>query len=145
MKRLSNKERMSETRTYTLSSALSDTVEVQLVDIEFYPRMSDETLAFNAKLHIKGSTGTFAYECRNDGRGGNTDICPVDAKSFGNAKDGMKLLKRWDGYLKTQRDDKFYAFAKQMGWKLNDNSTVTKSAEGEVDNILAEWCDKYKL
>jgi hypothetical protein len=33
-----------------------------------------------------------------------------------------------------------------MGWNIADNGkVVTKSAESEVNNLLAEWCEKHNL
>lgn len=147
MKRLSKKARMSETRAYLLGPNPSDTIEAQLIDIDFYPRMSEETLAFNATLRIKEGIQTFVYDCHNDGHGGSTTICPNFVKSVPSDIDHCKeLLKRWNDFLSTQRDDKFYAVAEQMGWSMADNGrVVTKSAESEVNNLLAEWCEKHNL
>lgn len=145
MKRLSKKARMGETRAYVLSP--SDTIEAQLIDIDFYPRMSEETLAFNATLCIKIGLMIFCYDCRNDGHGESTNICPKLVKSSPSENaEYREVLKKWDEYLRTQRDDQFYAVAEQMGWNIADNGkVVTKSAESEVNNLLAEWCEKQNL
>ena len=56
------------------------------------------------------------------------------------------MLRRWNAYLSTQRDDNFYAVAEQMGWNLGNNRRVVrKSAESEVNNLLAEWSEKHHL
>ena len=146
MKRLGKKARMSETRNYVLTNP-TNTIEAQLIDIDFYPRMSEETLAFNATLRLKEDTHVFTYDCSNDGHGGSTNICPKFIKSAPSEMEHSKgLLRRWNEYLSTQRDGQFYAVAEQMGWNIADNGkVVTKSAESEVNNLLAEWCEKHNL
>ena len=147
MKKLTKQDRISETRSYQLSTNPSVLIEAQLFDIDFYPEVSEETLAFIAKLSIKDGDYTFMYDCYNDGHGGSTTICPNFVKSVPSDIDHCKeLLRRWNDYLSTQRDDKFYAVAEQMGWCMADNGrVVTKSAESEVNNLLAEWCEKHNL
>lgn len=45
---------------------------VKLTKVEFYPRLSEETLAFNAVVEINGMKG----EAFNEGHGGPTSILP---------------------------------------------------------------------
>ena len=147
MKKLPKQVRISETRAYQLSTNPSVLIEVQLFDIDFYPEVSAETLAFIAKLSIKDGNYTFMYDCYNDGQGGSTTISPNYVNSFpSDIKQCQEMLRRWNAYLSTQRDDNFYAVAEQMGWKVDNNRRVVrKSAESEVSNLLAEWCDKHHL
>jgi len=147
MKKLTKQDRISETRSYQLSTNPSVLIEAQLFDIDFYPEVSEETLAFIAKLSIKDGDYTFMYDCYNDGHGGSTTISPNYVNSFpSDIKQCQEMLRRWNAYLSTQRDDNFYAVAEQMGWKVDNNRRVVrKSAESEVSNLLAEWCDKHHL
>lgn len=146
MKKLSKKDRVSEERSYTLSSDVQDLVVAQLVDIDFYPRMSEETLAFNATLHLQVGALMCSYDCSNDGHGGSTTIRPHCVKTTPEQTTRYnETLRKWNEYLSTQRDDKFYEVAAQMGWNVADMKSATKSAEGEVDNMLADWCDKHNL
>lgn len=147
MKKKSSIIRRSEMRTYNLGDGIADVLEAQLIDIDFYPRMSEETLAFNATLMIRYSSQVYTFDCRNDGHGGCTVIQPhcigTDSVSPGQFRD---IIRRWDSYLRTQRDEKFYEAASQMGWSLSDKAAiVTKNAESEVNNMLAEWCDVHNL
>ena len=121
-------------------------MEAQLTDIDFYPRMSDETLAFNATLCLSSGSVVCHYACRNDGQGGSTDIrpkCPVSSSTP--SESSVKLLNEWNKYLSTQRDDQFYAVVGQLGMEMADKEVVTKTAEGEVNEMLAKWCDKNGL
>lgn len=138
---------MSEKRSYMLSSNPSDAILAQLVDIDFYPRMSEETLAFNATLQLQEGTIICSFDCSNDGHGGCTTIRPQVVKSTPSLTDRCReIFKKWNEYLSTQRDDKFYEVAKKLGWNLPDTGTeAKKSAESEVNNLLAEWCDKNNL
>lgn len=147
MKKLPKQTRISETRAYQLSPKPSDKIEAQLFDIDFYPEVSAETLAFIAKLSIKDGDYTFMYDCYNDGQGGSTTISPNYVNSFpSDIKQCQEMLRRWNAYLSTQRDDKFYEVAEQMGWNVDNNRRVVrKSAESEVNNLLAEWCEKHHL
>lgn len=147
MKKLPKQARISETRAYQLSPKPSDKIEAQLFDIDFYPEVSAETLAFIAKLCIKDGDYTFMYDCYNDGQGGSTTISPNYVNSFpSDIKQCQEMLRRWNSYLSTQRDDKFYEVAEQMGWNVDNNRRVVrKSAESEVNNLLAEWCEKHHL
>lgn len=147
MKKLPKQARISETRAYQLSPKPSDKIEAQLFDIDFYPEVSAETLAFIAKLSIKDGDYTFMYDCYNDGQGGSTIISPNYVNSFPfDIKQCQEMLRRWNAYLSTQRDDKFYEVAEQMGWNVDNNRRVVrKSAESEVNNLLAEWCEKHHL
>ena len=147
MKKLPKQARISETRAYQLSPKPSDKIEAQLFDIDFYPEVSAETLAFIAKLSIKDGDYTFMYDCYNDGHGGCTTISPNYVNSFpSDIKQCQEMMRRWNAYLSTQRDDMFYAVAEQMGWNVDNNRRVVrKSAESEVNNLLAEWCDKHHL
>lgn len=147
MKKLPKQARKSETRAYQLSPKPSDKIEAQLFDIDFYPEVCAETLAFIAKLSIKDGDYTFMYDCYNDGQGGSTTISPNYVNSFpSDIKQCQEMLRRWNAYLSTQRDDKFYEVAEQMGWNVDNNRRVVrKSAESEVNNLLAEWCEKHHL
>lgn len=147
MRKLSKSARMSEKRSYMLSSNPSDAILAQLVDIDFYPRMSEETLAFNATLQLQEGAIICSYDCSNDGHGGCTTIRPQVVKSTPSLTDRCReIFKKWNEHLSTQRDDKFYEVAKQLGWNLPDTGTeAKKSAESEVNNLLAEWCDKNNL
>jgi len=138
---------MSEKRSYMLSSKPSDAILAQLVDIDFYPRMSEETLAFNATLQLQEGAIICSFDCSNDGHGGCTTIRPQVVKSTPFLTERYReIFKKWNEYLSTQRDDKFYEVAKQLGWNLpNTGTEAKKSAESEVDNLLAEWCDKNNL
>lgn len=147
MKKLPKQARISELRAYQLSPKPSDRIEVQLFDIDFYPEVRAETLAFIAKLSIKDGDYTFMYDCYNDGQGGSTTISPNYVNSFpSDIKQCQEMLRRWNTYLSTQRDDKFYEVAQQMGWNVDNNRRVVKkSAESEVNNLLVEWCEKHHL
>ena len=138
---------MSEKRSYMLSSNPSDAILAQLVDIDFYPRMSEETLAFNATLQLQEGAIICSYDCNNDGHGGCTTIRPQVVKSTPSLTDRCReIFKKWNEHLSTQRDDKFYEVAEKLGWNLlNTGTEAKKSAESEVNNLLAEWCDKNNL
>lgn len=144
MNRLSKRSRESEVRKYNLDGNVM--MEAQLVDIDFYPRMSEETLAFNATLRLMDGTQVCLFDCRNDGKGGCTDIRPqYDAQQPALIDRYRNALEKWNGYLSTQRDEKFYEIAEQMGWNVADVKDATKSAESEVNGMLADWCDKHNL
>lgn len=147
MKKLSKSARMSEKRSYMLSSNQSDVMVAQLVDIEFYPRMSEETLAFNATLQLVHGAVMCSYDCRNDGHGGCTTMRPKYTNSDPSLIDKSKeIFRRWSAHLSTLRDDNFYEVAKQLGWNMpNTGNEVKKNAESEVNNLLAEWCDRHNL
>lgn len=147
MKRLNNKARISEKRTYLVSSEPVNVIVAQLINIDFYPRMSEETLAFNATLLLQEGANIFSFECSNDGHGGCTSIRPQLVKaSPENIDSGRDAFDRWQSFLSTQRDDEFYDVSEQMGWAhTSEGALITKSAESEVNNLLAEWCDKHNL
>lgn len=50
---------------------------VRLSKVEFYPRLSEETLAFNAVVEINGLKG----EAHNEGHGGPTSIYPGEVEA----------------------------------------------------------------
>lgn len=66
MKRIKKCDRVSDLRSYQLSADCSDVMTVKLRDIDFYPRMSEETLAFNAILVIQYGSLSYTYNCCND-------------------------------------------------------------------------------
>lgn len=142
MKRLSKKERRSWVRTYYINPTKE--IMAQLQDIDFYPRMSDETLAFNAKLVLVSKDERFEYNCANSGNGGSTNIYPSCSES--SIKDARLLLDEWDKHLKTKRDDTFYEIAELNGIDVSFfEKEITKSSESEVNHLLAEWCEEHNL
>lgn len=145
MKKLTKRAKMSELRKYEIDSA-SCILEIQLVDIDFYPRMSEETLAFNAILQIFDGSQICKFDCSNDGKGGSTCIHPHYYEAQPERAEYSKtILQKWDSYLSTQRDEKFYKVAEQYGWNLSDMKEATKSAESEINDMLAVWCDSHNL
>lgn len=147
MKNKRKNNRVSALRTYQLSDDKSDILQTRLADIDFYPRMSEETLAFNAVLQIHYDGQVFAFDCCNDGHGGSTDIRPKVVETDPSCLDRFReILKKWAGHLSTQRDDAFYETASRLGWNISGlTDIVSKSVEGEVDNMLAVWCDANNL
>lgn len=144
MKRSGKCSKVSETRKYTLDD--NRVMEAQLVDIDFYPRMSEETLAFNATLRLTYGSQVCLFDCSNDGKGGCTDIRPHYNESQPALVDCFReIFNKWDGYLSTQRDDRFYEIAEQMGCNVGDEHRATKRAESEVNGMLADWCDRHNL
>lgn len=146
MKQLGKYARRSQVRQYQLEPT-NCVIKVQLVDIDFYPGMSEETLAFNATLHIHEDRKIYKYDCSNDGKGGSTNIRPRYCEDQPEFNEHCRTtLQNWEKYLSTQRDDKFYEVVAQYGWDLSEmKEEAKKSAESEVNDLLAEWCDKHDL
>lgn len=147
MKKIKKNARCSERRIYQLDAEGSDFMVAQLVDIDFYPRMSEETLAFNATLRILAGSFVCCFDCSNDGHGGCTIIHPrYNADRPTLTERYREVLQRWNRYLNTQRDDRFYETAAQLGWDIGKTgNAVMKSAESEVNELLADWCDRHDL
>lgn len=142
MKRLTKAQRISEQRVYIINGVH---FTMRMEDINFYPEMSDETLAFNATLIIEGSHTINKYNCKNNGCGASTDIVPQFDRDHPLRTNAYRdVAKMMDDYLHTVPDDGLIQFMKEQGC-LVDELSCKKSLDGEVDNMLAVWCDKYGL
>ncbi|MDO4497929.1 MAG: hypothetical protein Q4B58_08915 [Bacteroidales bacterium] len=135
----------SERRTYQLSSLATGVMVAQLVDIEFYPRLSEETLAFNATLHLQYGDNLCIFGCKNDGQGGSTSIYLLTEGSMAKLAEYKQIFAQWKEHLSTQEDDKFQSVASAMGWNTSNMGKTMKNPESEVNDMLAEWCDKNNL
>lgn len=94
-------------------------MKFELKAIKFIEEMSDETNCFYGKLYINKK---FVADVRNDGRGGCTEIVPVDKLS------GM-IIQNANEYLATQPKKKCEEF----------NFEYIRNVESEVDDLFADW------
>jgi len=65
-------------------------MKIELKSIKHSESLSEETNAFTANVYING---VLAATARNDGHGGNTDVCPVNPSMKGILADAEKWCK----------------------------------------------------
>lgn len=91
-------------------------MKIELKKISVNLRMSEETTMFIADLYINGKN---VGQCKNDGRGGNTDY-------RGFTKENNELIREAEAYCKTLPKVKYG----DMEWE--------QTLEGVIDDIVYE-------
>ena len=103
-------------------------MKVEIKSIKFSESLSEETNAFTANLYIDGKKRGY---CRNDGRGGCTDI-------HGFTREDNEIIKQADQWLKENHEKVTYG-----------STTYDVDLEHKVDLLLENWlkekeAKKYK-
>src|SRR5882672_7853638 len=96
-------------------------MKIELKNIHFSERLSEETLAFAANLYING---TLAGRASNQGHGGPTDYHGINMK-------GVELIKEAEAYCKTLPPEKFTVEGKDYSYDMN--------LEHFIDNLLTSY------
>lgn len=105
-------------------------MDIKLKNIYVNQRMSEETTAFTADLHIDNYKAGFV---RNDGRGGMTDIDAYNDK-------GRQLIKEAENYCKTLPPRTY----PPSEWSP-EPLTVEMNLENFVDDLVADFLDRKEL
>lgn len=99
-------------------------MKIELKGIKFYQSMSDETNCFEGYLYVDGKKCGYV---RNDGRGGNTFISPIDVKTRDLFNECEKYCKSLPKYKLTfDNEDHYY-----------DNNI-----EYVVDDLFEKWLEE---
>lgn len=127
--------KLSRTSKTVSVTVMKKKANMQLQNIDFYPRMSDETPAFNADLLIYFDGRMFKAPCGNSGHGEETNIywnnVPKDLYF------GIKAE------IESQIDTELEDYLKKHHFSLNHR--CYKTVESVVNNLLAEYCDTNNL
>ena len=93
--------------------------------------MSEETEAFTANLVVipADKKKCYSFSCRNDGRGGMTNVY-----SFGNEEHNIKNML--SDFLQTQEDTELINYSKKSGHVFE--KTPMLSLDSYVDRLLFE-------
>jgi len=119
-------------------------MKIELKSVQHYPRLSDETNAFNANLYIDGIK---VAACENQGKGGPTSIWVTNKEKYKQYQDFIKSLPpRKSEYFPGEEfpvteedyiDDLLYAFLNEKELKK-----LTKKSIVYADT---DTPDSYKL
>lgn len=104
-------------------------MNIELKNIKYYESFSEETLAFNANLYIKGKRAGIA---KNDGRGGATYY-------MGDNKEGQELIRQAENYAKAL-PDKHYPKDEYI-----EAFSIPMNLEHFIDDLLNEYLRKKDL
>lgn len=104
-------------------------MNIELKKLKIYPAMSEETTAFSATLFIDGKE---ICQCKNDGRGGQTDIQGYN--------DVREILEKANAFLKKQRKgEKTYDGYLE---DFVDNLVAKEDAKKQTDSIIKKMDKK---
>lgn len=91
--------------------------KIELKSLKVYESMSEETTCFQGNLYIDGKLVGY---CKNDGRGGSTNI-------HGNSLEDNKLIQKVDEWCKKQQI------------RHTDNTIEWDSLEDRIDELVYEF------
>ncbi len=102
-------------------------MKIELKNIHYSERLSEETISFSANLYIDGFKAGVAS---NQGHGGPTNYYGSNAK-------GSQLISEAEAYCKALPPEKF-----TVG---STTYTVLSSLEGHIDNLLSTYLEQKDL
>jgi len=102
-------------------------MKIELKNIQYSERLSEETNAFSANLYINGR---MAGTASNRGHGGSTDYRP-------NNENGRKLISDAEIYCKGLPPDKFKSDGREVELEMN--------LESYIDNLLEKYLKERNL